>query len=139
MAGRKKKEVQPIRPDTPIYPIGVAARILDVHPRTLRIYEAEGLVRPEVHGRRRLFSDNDLVWIRCIRAMIHEQGISIPGIKRLLELAPCWEIRECPDDVRKSCEAAFDRAMGQELRRMREEKKRREAAGDRKGPAAETS
>lgn len=126
MAGRKK-EVQPIRPDTPIYPIGVAARLLDVHPRTLRIYEAEGLVRPEVNGRRRLFSDNDIAWIRCLRAMIHEQGISIPGIKRLLELIPCREIRECGRG--EGCAAAFDRAMAEELRRARETAGGRAAQG----------
>jgi MerR family transcriptional regulator/heat shock protein HspR len=120
MSVRKRKEVSPIRPETPIYPIGVAARILDVHPRTLRIYEAEGLVAPEVEGRRRLFSDNDIVWIRCLRAVIHGQGISIPGIKRLLELIPCAELRECGKE--DGCPAAFPEEMRRELARMRKEK-----------------
>jgi len=124
MAAREKKEVEPITPATPIYPIGVAAKLLSVHPRTLRIYEAEGLVRPSMAGKRRLFSDMDLVWIRCIRGMIHEQGISIPGIKRLLELAPCWEIRECSDEVVENCRAAVDRSLGQDLRRLREAEKK---------------
>jgi len=125
MAARNKKEVQPIRPETPIYPIGVAAKLLNVHPRTLRIYEAEGLIKPTLTGKRRLFSDNDLAWIRCIRGMIHDQGISIPGIKRLLELAPCWEIRECNDEVRENCQAAMDRSLGEELRRARESRRGR--------------
>jgi MerR family transcriptional regulator/heat shock protein HspR len=50
---RKRTEIQAIRSDVPIYPIGVAARLLNVHPRTLRIYEQEGLVQPKMVGNRR--------------------------------------------------------------------------------------
>ena len=53
---RKKTEIQAIRSDVAIYPIGVAARLLNVHPRTLRIYEQEGLIRPTIIGKRRMFS-----------------------------------------------------------------------------------
>ena len=83
MVARKKSDIQPLRPDMPIYPIGVAAKLLSVHPRTLRIYEAEGLIQPTHHGKRRMFSENDIRWVSCLRSMIHDQGISIPGIKRL--------------------------------------------------------
>ncbi len=119
MADRKKK-VESITSETPIYPIGVAAKLLNLHPRTLRIYEDEGLIKPVISGKRRLFSEHDLVWIRCVRAMIHVQGISIPGIKRLLELAPCWEIRECGDQTAENCRAAVGLSLGPELRRRRE-------------------
>lgn len=118
MVAKKRTAVQPLRDDTPIYPIGVAARLLDVHPRTLRIYEVEGLVKPFQKGSRRLFSPNDIKWISCIRSMIHEQGISIPGIKRLLELAPCWEIAECPADVCDTCAARIDRSAPRSLRQL---------------------
>ena len=91
--------------DKPIYPIGVASEILEVHPRTLRIYESHGLVKPARRGRKRYFSENDIKWIRCIRALIHEDGISIEGIRRLLKLQPCWEIRNCPADKRDDCSA----------------------------------
>ena len=84
MRVRKKVEIQPITAETPVYPIGVAAQILNVHPRTLRIYEDEGLIKPSRKGNRRYFSQNDVTWIGCIRRMIHEEGISIPGIKKLL-------------------------------------------------------
>ena len=92
-------------PDVPIYPIGVAARLLDVHPRTLRLYEAEGLIRPSYQGSRRLYSQNDVHWIACMRSMIHDQGISIPGLKRLLALTPCWDIADCPAEVHEQCGA----------------------------------
>ena len=95
----------------PIYPISVAAKLLDVHPRTLRIYEEEGLVKPARKGNKRYFSNDDLEWIRCLRDLIHDKGISIPGIKLLLELTPCWEIKHCPPEIRDKCSAYMDRSM----------------------------
>lgn len=116
MRGKKKVEVQPIAADTPVYSIGVAAQLLNVHPRTLRIYEDEGLVRPSRKGTRRYFSQNDIIWISCIRSMIHEEGISIPGIKKLLRYAPCWEIANCSREVCESCTARVDVAVPRSLR-----------------------
>jgi MerR family transcriptional regulator/heat shock protein HspR len=105
---RKKTEIEAISPDTPVYPIGVAARLVNVHPRTLRIYETEGLIQPVHLGTRRMFSENDIKWIGCLRSMIHDDGISIPGLKKLLQLAPCWEIASCPLSIHESCGALVD-------------------------------
>jgi len=118
MVAKKKTAIRPLRSDLPIYPIGVAAKLLDVHPRTLRIYEEEGLVEPDHKGARRLFSSNDIKWIFCLRSMIHDQGISIPGLKRLLALAPCWEIADCPPDVSDRCEARVDMAAPRTIRKV---------------------
>ncbi|MEJ2031584.1 MAG: MerR family transcriptional regulator [Deltaproteobacteria bacterium] len=95
----------------PIYPISVAAKLLSVHPRTLRIYEEEGLIKPSRQGNKRYFSNDDIEWIRCLRMLIHERGISIPGIKMLLELTPCWEITKCPEEKRNECFAYKDRSI----------------------------
>ena len=116
MVPRKKSDIQPLTAETPIYPIGVAAKLLNVHPRTLRIYEDEGLITPAHKGQRRMFSENDITWVGCLRRMIHEQGISISGIKKLLELAPCWEISDCPAEVCVGCAASVDRALPRSLR-----------------------
>ena len=113
---RKKVEIQPITAETAVYSIGVAAQILNVHPRTLRIYEDEGLIKPARKGNRRFFSQNDITWITCIRKMIHVEGISIPGIKKLLRFAPCWEITDCPREVCESCSAQVDIAVPKGLR-----------------------
>jgi MerR family transcriptional regulator/heat shock protein HspR len=112
---RKKPQLKPIRKDTPLYPIGVAAKLLDVHPRTLRIYEDDGLIRPERVGNRRLYSENDLTWIGCLRRLIHDEGISIPGIKKLLRYATCYEIADCPPEVHCNCDAVVDRAVAKTL------------------------
>jgi len=94
----------------PIFPISVAAKLLDVHPRTLRIYEEEGLLKPFRQGNKRFFSNDDVEWVRCLRRLIHDEGISIPGVKKLLELTPCWEIKNCPEDVRSNCTAFVDKS-----------------------------
>ncbi len=95
----------------PIYPISVAAKLLSVHPRTLRIYEEEGLIKPSRMKSKRYYSNNDIEWIGCLRGLIHDRGISIPGIKMLLELTPCWQITQCPADKRDSCSAYIDRSI----------------------------
>ena len=97
--------------DAPIYPISVAAKLLSVHPRTLRIYEEEGLIKPSRQGNKRYFSNDDIEWISCLRSLIHDKGISIPGIKLLLELTPCWEITNCPPEKRDACSAFIDRTV----------------------------
>jgi len=113
---KRKTQVEPIRKDLPVYSISVAAKLLNLHPRTLRIYEDEGLIKPERVGNRRLYSANDLTWIGCLRRMIHDEGISIPGIKKLLRYAPCYEIADCREDVQCTCEAVVDRAIPRSLR-----------------------
>jgi MerR family transcriptional regulator/heat shock protein HspR len=113
---RKRPSVEPIKKDLPLYPIGVAAKLLDVHPRTLRIYEDEELIKPARKGNRRLYSANDITWVGCLRRLIHEEGISIPGIKKLLRYATCYEIADCPKETHCTCDAVVDRAVPKSLR-----------------------
>ena len=115
---RKKTEIQAIRSDVPIYPIGVAAKLLNVHPRTLRIYEQEGLIRPKMVGNRRMYCADDIQWITCLRTFIHEEGISIPGLKKLLEYIPCWEVAGCPLEVHRHCLARVDKCVPKTLHRV---------------------
>lgn len=88
-----------------IFTIGVAAQMLGIHPRTLRIYEEEGLVTPQRKGKWRYFTMDDIKWIECLREMIHEHGISIAALKKLLQYTPCWNITDCPFAKRKLCTA----------------------------------
>jgi len=94
----------------PVYPISIAAEFLEVHPRTLRLYEKYGLILPSRRAKKRFFSDNDLHWIQCIREMIHQKGLNISGIKRLLDLIPCWEIKECNKEEIEKCSAYHSKA-----------------------------
>jgi len=94
-----------ISADKAVFTIGTAARMLEVHPRTLRIYERENLIHPVRKGKWRYFTLDDINWIQCLRSMIHEKGISIAGIKKLLRYTPCWNVADCPLERRKQCTA----------------------------------
>jgi|GEM_PF-172001 len=88
-----------------VYPIGGAAQLVGLSARTLRIYEEEGLIRParKPVSNQRMYSDQDLIWIRCISELIHGHSLTTVGIRRLLDLIPCWEVKHCPDDVSARC------------------------------------
>ncbi len=94
-----------------IFTIGVAAQMLGVHPRTLRIYEEEGLITPERKGKWRYFTMNDIKWVECLREMIHEHGVSIAAVKKLLQYTPCWNITDCPFEKRKQCTAFMSNGL----------------------------
>jgi len=92
----------------PVYTIGTAAEILGVHPRTLRLYEDGGLLRPARKNNRRFYTTNDLQWIGCIRYLIHEKGLNQEGLRRLLARIPCWEINHCSSETMDNCRAVSD-------------------------------
>jgi MerR family transcriptional regulator/heat shock protein HspR len=94
----------------PVYTIGTAAEILGVHPRTLRLYEDGGLIRPARKNNRRFYSTADLQWINCIRYLIHEKGLNQEGLRRLLALLACADSRDCPPEARSRCQAWTDRS-----------------------------
>lgn len=93
-------------PDTPLYPIGTAARLLGISVHTMRMYERRGLIVPHKTGtRQRLYSANDIDRLRCIRNAINVEKISIEGIRRILSLVPCWAIVHCGEGDRQGCPA----------------------------------
>jgi MerR family transcriptional regulator, heat shock protein HspR len=74
-------------PGRPVYVISVAASIVRVHPRTLRIYEDEGLLCPaRTPTNIRLYSDSDIRRILWIRHLTQNLGVNLAGIKILFEL-----------------------------------------------------
>ena len=91
--------------DQAVFTISAAAEMLAVTPRTLRMYERDGLLAPARHGKWRYYSLDNLKWISCLREMIHEHGISLAAIHKLLQYTPCWNIAGCPFEKRKLCTA----------------------------------
>lgn len=74
-------------PSRPVYIISVAAELVSVHPRTLRIYEGEGLVCPaRTPTNIRLYSENDLRRILWIRHLTQNLGVNLAGVRVLFEL-----------------------------------------------------
>ncbi len=74
-------------PTRPVYVISVAAGIVHVHPRTLRIYEDEGLICPaRTPTNIRLYSENDIRRVLWIRHLTQERGVNLAGVRILFEL-----------------------------------------------------
>jgi MerR family transcriptional regulator/heat shock protein HspR len=94
----------------PLYPIGVVAELIGTTDQTLRLYEKHGLIKPARRNKNRYYSENDIKWLRCLRDLIHVKKISIEGIKKLLEYAPCWEITDCAQERRERCSAYIDKS-----------------------------
>ncbi len=70
-----------------IYVISVAARILEMHPQTLRKYERVGFVSPSrTGGKLRLYSEADIVRLRLIKHLATELGLNIAGVQLALQL-----------------------------------------------------
>lgn len=73
--------------DRPIYMISVAAELVGMHPQTLRIYEAKGLVRPKrTAGNTRLYSERDVERLRVIQKLTTELGLNLSGVELVLKL-----------------------------------------------------
>ncbi len=105
----KKEIVEEDKKSISQYSIGVAAKLIGTSAQTLRLYEKHGLIKPARRNRNRFYSENDLKWIQCLRDLMHNKRISIEGIKRLLDYAPCWELTQCSKEIRDKCSAYIDR------------------------------
>ena len=73
--------------DEPVYLISIVAKILDIHPQTLRQYERENLVSPSrSNGRIRLYSQRDIDRIKLILRLTRELGVNLAGVDIILRL-----------------------------------------------------
>jgi MerR family transcriptional regulator, heat shock protein HspR len=77
----------------PRYFISIAAELASVHPRTLRIYEEEGLLCPQRRNNLRLYSEADIRRVRIIRFLTRRQGVNLAGVKVILQLEALGKIR----------------------------------------------
>src|SRR5688500_10691832 len=70
-----------------VFMISVAAELADMHPQTLRMYEARGLIEPKRSPKgTRLYSQEDVERLRRIQEMTAELGMNLAGVERVLEL-----------------------------------------------------
>jgi len=73
--------------DAPIYVISVAARLLEVHPQTLRYYERAGLLKPiRSSGKIRLYSQREIERLRKIMRLTSELGVNLAGAEIIIDL-----------------------------------------------------
>ena len=70
-----------------VYVISVAARLLGMHPQTLRKYERLGFIMPSrTVGMLRLYSEEDIARLRLIKYLVEERGLNIAGVQLALNL-----------------------------------------------------
>lgn len=75
------------RDDEPIFVISVAARLLQVHPQTLRYYERAGLLKPtRSSGKIRLYSQKEIERLRKIQRLTNELGVNLAGVEIIIDL-----------------------------------------------------
>ena len=86
MATRRIR-VSDVDRDRGVYMISVAAELAGMHPQTLRIYEARGLVSPKRSaGKTRLYSQEDVDRLRRIQELTSEMGMNLAGVEKVFEL-----------------------------------------------------
>ena len=77
-----------MRVEHDLYFISMAARLLDMHPQTLRKYERLGLVQPtRTIGSMRVYTPEQLDRLRLIKKLVDDEGVNLAGVHRLLEIA----------------------------------------------------
>jgi MerR family transcriptional regulator, heat shock protein HspR len=100
------------RGSRPVYVISIAASLAGCHPRTLRIYEEEGLVDPvRTDSNIRLYSDEDLQRVRIIRYLTQRRGVNLAGVKMLLQLREAADLlQEIASVIDAEADEESDRA-----------------------------
>jgi MerR family transcriptional regulator/heat shock protein HspR len=103
-----------------VFMISVAAELAEMHPQTLRMYEARGLITPKRSPKNtRLYSHEDVERLRRIQRMTAQEGLNLAGVETVLELE--LELERARIEMIKMRERAADleRRMASELERVR--------------------
>ena len=103
-----------------VFMISVAAELAEMHPQTLRMYEARGLITPKRSPKNtRLYSQADVERLRRIQRMTSEEGLNLAGVETVLELERRVE-RMRSDIARMRKQAAeMEKQMSEEVERLR--------------------
>ena len=87
MATRRTRLTARVDHDRGVFMISVAAELADMHPQTLRMYEARGLIEPKRSPKgTRLYSQADVERLRRIQEMTTHLGMNLAGVERVFEL-----------------------------------------------------
>jgi MerR family transcriptional regulator/heat shock protein HspR len=87
MAARRTRVTTRVAHDRGVFMISVAAELADMHPQTLRMYEARGLIEPKRSPKgTRLYSQADVERLRRIQEMTTEWGMNLAGVERVMAL-----------------------------------------------------
>src|SRR5205807_1805893 len=112
-------------PTRGVYMISVAAELAGMHPQTLRIYEARGLIEPKRSaGNTRLYSQEDVDRLRRIQELTTELGMNLAGVEKVFELEDELDrMRRRMRSLERQAEK-LEREMAAELEKVRRSFKR---------------
>ena len=119
MAARRVRTTTRVRvsSDRGVFMISVAAELAEMHPQTLRMYEARGLIEPKRSPKNtRLYSQRDVERLRRIQRMTSEEGLNLAGVETVLAL------EQRVEQLRSDLERA--RRRTEELERTRKGERR---------------
>ncbi len=128
--------------DEPCYVISIAAKLVELHPQTLRYYERLGLVSPSrSKGNVRLYSLRDIEQLRRITRLVDELGVNLAGVEVILNMTERMEqMQQEMDAVRAELEAEIERLrqlLGERSRNLPTVRRRQLQSGRRSGQAKE--
>ena len=105
--------------ESPLYLISTVAKMLNIHPQTLRLYEREGLIKPaRTEGNTRLYSQEDIERLRTILTLTRELGVNLAGVEIILRLRE--QIAELQKEVERLA-TLLGRYMQVEIERLQQE------------------
>ena len=121
MTGSRRKSGEPDRAQG-VYMISVAAELAGMHPQTLRIYEARGLITPKRSaGKTRLYSQEDVDRLRRIQELTSELGMNLAGVEKVFELEEELEKMRSRMARLQQRAAELEKEMSDEIERVRKQ------------------
>jgi MerR family transcriptional regulator, heat shock protein HspR len=117
---RRQHEGERIDQDRGVFMISVAAELAEMHPQTLRMYEARGLITPKRSPRNtRLYSQADVERLRRIQQMTNEEGLNLAGVETVLSLERRLERMRSEMAKMRRRATEMETRMTEELERLR--------------------
>jgi MerR family transcriptional regulator/heat shock protein HspR len=103
-----------------VFMISVAAELADMHPQTLRMYEARGLIAPQRSPKNtRLYSQRDVEQLRRIQQMTTEEGLNLAGVEMVLALEKTMERMRTELARMRERTAEMERRIEEEVEQVR--------------------
>jgi len=109
--------------DEPCYVISIAAKLVSLHPQTLRYYDRIGLIKPRrTGGRIRLYSPQDIERLRKIARLTDDLGVNLAGVDVIMRMAKSIEGLQSELERQSAESAAEIRALKQRITEIEEER-----------------
>jgi MerR family transcriptional regulator/heat shock protein HspR len=121
--GRKREDL--FNETQGVFMISVAADLAGMHPQTLRVYEARGLIKPRRSAKKtRLYSRRDVELLKRIQELTNEYGLNLAGVERVLTLEQTMESLQTQLEALKARAAEMEREMFEQIEAVHRSYKR---------------